>query len=786
MDPVIASVARAELRRSKRTLLGLAGLVALVVAVTIGAAAGARRTASTVDRLLEATAGRDVELQVDDDEVVEAVLGSVEALDDVEASGRVRIFPVIPEEGATNGSIDFVAYTSPDGGLGTEVDRGLVVEGRRPDPRSIEEVAMNEVAANRAGVRVGDRFTASTFTADDLEMLFAGEGFPGFNGPKVTFEVVGVVRIASDLQGSETEVGAVLYAGPAFVERYEDSAGSLGGMMAVRLGPDGSFDRVAEVARAAAGPDGEVFVESITHQSARDAVRVMANALWALAAVAALAGTVVVAGAVAREAARGSATVDSLVALGMCRRAARWCASVPMVGAGLVGALVGAVAAMVASPLLPFGFARRAEPDPGFAVDPLPTLVVLAVVVGIVALVAAGGGRRADRVRVRRSTIGQRLAPVLSLPRRIGVSWAFERHEGRSGANRMALGGSFLAAAGVCAALSFVASLDAVRDDPSRFGWGWTVEPDVLDGSVSDVAADVGASGLVDGVAILHGRTMEVGGIQVAAVSIEEISGSVRPILTEGREPAGAREVAVGEVTARELGVGIGDRVAAVSADGRSEIDLTVVGHSVFRDGESPEPGRGALLTLDGLDTVSRSEGFVSLGVIYPEGVDVAELEQQLAERFSLDWSVYSRPRLPGRIANLALVVPVAVALVGFFGLLGIVAVGHASAVQAREGRRELAVLRSLGMARRDARAVLASHAVAIGVVAAGVGIPVGIAAGRMVWIALVGNMGIVDAPTTPVAALAGFAGAALLGHWVLGRLVGLRRVPLAAALRQE
>ena len=69
-----------------------------------------------------------------------------------------------------------------------------------------------------------------------------------------------------------------------------------------------------------------------------------------------------------------------------------------------------------------------------------------------------------------------------------------------------------------------------------------------------------------------------------------------------------------------------------------------------------------------------------------------------------------------------------------FLALLAVGAVGHALAIAVRRRRHELAVLRALGMTRRQARAVVATQASVLAVIGLVFGVPLGLALGRTVW----------------------------------------------------
>jgi ABC-type antimicrobial peptide transport system permease subunit len=79
------------------------------------------------------------------------------------------------------------------------------------------------------------------------------------------------------------------------------------------------------------------------------------------------------------------------------------------------------------------------------------------------------------------------------------------------------------------------------------------------------------------------------------------------------------------------------------------------------------------------------------------------------------------------------------VALGAFLALLAVSAVGHALATAVGRRRRDLAVLRALGMTRRQARLVVTTQASLLAVIGLAFGVPLGIALGRVIWRAVAG-----------------------------------------------
>jgi predicted lysophospholipase L1 biosynthesis ABC-type transport system permease subunit len=117
-----------------------------------------------------------------------------------------------------------------------------------------------------------------------------------------------------------------------------------------------------------------------------------------------------------------------------------------------------------------------------------------------------------------------------------------------------------------------------------------------------------------------------------------------------------------------------------------------------------------------------------------------------------------------------------------------IVALALTVTASVRQRRRELALLKSLGMQRGQLRAIVTSQAVTIMVVATVVGVPLGVAGGRWTWTTFANSIGVVPAPVVPVTTLAlGIAGliaaGALLALWPAA--IAARTVP-AVLLRAE
>ena len=76
--------------------------------------------------------------------------------------------------------------------------------------------------------------------------------------------------------------------------------------------------------------------------------------------------------------------------------------------------------------------------------------------------------------------------------------------------------------------------------------------------------------------------------------------------------------------------------------------------------------------------------------------------------------------------------VPVATA--GLLALVAVAALAHLLVVSVSERRRELALLRTLGFTRAQLRSTVGWHAAVVVAVSLLVGLPLGLAAGRLLW----------------------------------------------------
>jgi predicted lysophospholipase L1 biosynthesis ABC-type transport system permease subunit len=108
----------------------------------------------------------------------------------------------------------------------------------------------------------------------------------------------------------------------------------------------------------------------------------------------------------------------------------------------------------------------------------------------------------------------------------------------------------------------------------------------------------------------------------------------------------------------------------------------------------------------------------------------------------------------PSTVDNLRQAGAVPLVLAGFLALLGGGGLAHAVVVSLRARRRDLSVVRSLGLGARAARGSLRWAAVMLALAGAVVGVPLGLLLGRAVWDTTADSLGVVHEHALPLVAV--------------------------------
>ena len=199
-------------------------------------------------------------------------------------------------------------------------------------------------------------------------------------------------------------------------------------------------------------------------------------------------------------------------------------------------------------------------------------------------------------------------------------------------------------------------------------------------------------------------------------------------VLTEGTLATGPGEITIGPRTAEATGLDVGDTVDVPGTDG--EVELTVTGIGFVFPSPHNDYASGGWVTADTYDSLFDGFKFHFIVIDVASGVDPPTVADRLGTL-----GIQTEPNSPlAEQRQLQQVQAIPWFLAGFLALLGIAAVGHALATAVRRRRRDLAVLRAVGMTRPQSRGVVVAQATTLALIGIAVGIPLGIALGRTVW----------------------------------------------------
>ena len=763
--------ARAELRRRWRATLALTLLIGFVGAVVLTVVAGARRSATAYDRFRQASRSSHVQVIVSDTDP--GRLEQVERLPQVEALGRIAI-PVVGPEGTNFApGLGFLAAASPDGSFPTTVDQVRVIEGRVPDAGRADEVGISERVAGDLDLDVGEAIAFQSYTPEQSPALQSVSEVTPPAGPRATVRVVGILRSPLDLESQADSPGA--YLTPAFYRTYRGRIAAFEGLSRVRLrGGQADLPAFDQAVRQIYKDDPELVIAPASQEAARveDAVEVGVVGLLLFAATAGLAGLVAVVQSLGRHLSHSAPEEPVLAGLGMTRPQRLTASTLALVPAIVGAALLSAAGAALASPLMPIGVARLAEPDPGLSLDADALgvgAIALVVITGAMVVAAAWRSTRTTAVvgateasgRSRPSAVPRLLgAAGLSSAATTGARMAFEPGRGSTAVPvRSGLAGAALGVAGLVAALVFGSSLTGLADTPANYGWNWdlSVPARNADASVESQAAALAADPSVADVATVRTARAEVGGEEILVHGFQSLKGSVVPTVTEGRPPNSPDEVVLGDETLRRLGVGIGDTVEAGGTDGAVRMRIVGRGPVPFLDTDTVADG--VTMTRQGADRLATDGAYSDLVLNWAPGIDEGPAWRRLEEQVGP--AIVDKP--PADVTNLERVEALPRILALFLALLAVLAVGHTLVTTVRRRRRDLAVLKALGFQPHQVSSTVAWQATLLALVGLAVGLPLGVAIGRWTWSLVANGLGVVNRPVVPLAGLAIIVAAGLL-----------------------
>ncbi|HWW55186.1 MAG TPA: FtsX-like permease family protein, partial [Acidimicrobiales bacterium] len=484
-----------------------------------------------------------------------------------------------------------------------------------------------------------------------------------------------------------------------------------------------------------------------------------------------LASALVIGQALSREAWEAAGEFTILRSLGFTRAELLLAATTPTALIALGGGLIAVVAAVLASPLGPTGPARSAEPHPGVAVNVAVLGMGLALMLALVlaqVIVSAWSATRPAAVDTIRDTRPSRIVDIaaragLPAPAVAGLRLALEPGRGKNAVPvRNTLTGAVLAVAAVIVALTFNTNLGRLSSTPARYGWSWDL---AVDGGYFPLpAGQIRAvlAGLPDVAAVAGGEyaSVIVNGRLVPAVGLDQLEGSVFPSLLDGRAPQSASEIALGASTLRQAGASVGGMVDVQVGDVVRR--LQVSGRAIFPDFErggftATDLGVGAAATSQLLHSTGMPPGvtYNFFLVRYARGTQAAAataaISQALGPICAGGVCSFLPDRRPNEVNAYGQVKWTPLVLAGVLALLAATALGNALVSSVRRRRRELAVLKTVGLTRGQVSTAVMWQATTLVVAALLVGMPIGVAGGRLLWSAFARQLGVASDPLTPL-----------------------------------
>jgi ABC-type lipoprotein release transport system permease subunit len=799
---------RAGARQRWRSWLALALLSAVVIGLVLAGAATARRTATAFPRF-EAAHGYDAFFYS------AGPVPRVTSLQDVTSVTRLLAPAAGPPTCATCRPInanDFSVDEVPPAQLTTVVK---LVSGRLPDQSDPGQV-LASYNLEPLGVHLGSVLRIPLASSSQRAAVLSNANITP-RGPTVIVHVVGFSVSEFEFPTTASPPSYDVYATSNFARKY-DAQGVVFNEYMFRLRHGAAslprFDSQVRALGGLSGTDLEALADTIA-----TSIEPQAVGWWILTGLAALVGILVLAQALARQAALEAEDYPALGALGATRRQLFTLAMARTLAVALAGAAGGVLLAVLLSFFVPVGEARLADPAPGFDLDAL--LLIGGAALAVVAVLALGVwpavrvsrlvSRRANDPVVRSSRVVAFLtasgAPPSAL---IGIRNALERGRGRTAVPvSSALVGAVLAVAVLCGTAVFGASMTHLTSTPAQYGQGFD-EWFSVNGTGSVAQADQLLHGLErPGVAAIEagvGEDVSINGHVVEALAGRTLRGPYLITTVDGRLPADDDEVVLGAKTMVQVGARVGStaRVAvsgSSSAGGATTVrSFRVVGTAVLPpDFTGASLGTGAVFTLDGLlgpvcPSGARNHACLSALLVADSGgllVRTTPGPRGTAALGALSRDYPSEvnfPRPPtdlvnfGEAVNFPLIFGLIVVLFGVATLL------HMLLSSLNRRQREMGLLKSLGFVRRQIALSVSWQTTTVAVIGIVLGVPLGIAAGRIVWDAFASNLGVAAEPVLTAWVVASIAAATLVVANLLavGPALAASRAQVASLLKAE
>ena len=681
---------------------------------------------------------------------------------------------------------DMVAEASPTGGDGVSLDRVKVVAGRMFNPADPHAVVIDQHLADLAHVRLGG-------TLHLIGYPQRGNNPDVAHAARLAFRVSAIVVFSDQIVSGTKELSEprILFS-PAFARTPQARSFNPAGGAAYVMLRSRAERRSRSPTRQPLWPGGTGWGTSrwstwrrIRRRPQR-AIRPEAVALAIFAALVGLIGLALMAQLLSRQIALDSVEFPILRGLGMTRSRL---VMLSLAGVAVVtgaGAVLAVGIAVAASPLMPIGPARLAEPSPGVeinlailgagfaAIAVVPLLVVVPAALRAAARAQGALGLAEPGAPAHASRLGPALGRAGSVAGQPGGAdgvRARARADGGAGAQRPGGddGGGGSGGGG-----------DGLRRQLPRAGRHATsVRAELGPGAGSAGRGSTGRHGRAGAGAghwpdPVRGRQLRAGqrrgaghgsAATIPAIGLDQLHGNGFLTLLAGRAPAGPGEIALGPRTLRTLGLHLGQRVE-VSANGRTS-PMRIVGSAVFASfsvggGSATDLGTGAVVPASVLSQPNPQScpGHVTCYnfflLRYRPGTDLRSAAAQLRRVVTRDHCppglcLVTADQRPSDIQNYTGVRDTPLVLGAVLALLAVGTLAHVLLTGVRRRRRDLAVLKTLGLLRSQLLRVVSWQAIALAAAALLVGLPLGLLAGRWAWLLFADSAGVGSQADVPV-----------------------------------
>jgi putative ABC transport system permease protein len=780
---------RADIRARWRALAGLALLLGIIGGVVLTAAAGARRTDTAYPRLLISANASQLDI-LPFGTGLTGYYAALARLPQVAAMSTEDSYQIVlPTSHGVPTQVE--TFSSPDRAMGVSVDRVKVLQGQVFNPGAPGLAMINQQLASVEHLGPGGTLHLLGVPDNAIGMPEIGKAIP------LAFRVSAIVVFDTEIVPTNATFSGpmALLSAPFVTTRAAQSIYDYGVEAAVRLRPEASattfLHAASMLAKRYPATGGQItFISQSDQVTATErAIRPQAVALAVFAVLAGLIGLAVIGQLLARQLVLDSVEFPILRALGMTRGSLAALSLARLAVVTLAGAVIAVAVAIAASPLMPIGPARLAEPQPGIEVNlALLGVGLVAIAVLPLAVLVPEAWRAAGRAQgplgvaepatpARPSRLGAALGRAGSLSGSIGVRMAFEPGRGRTAVPvRSALVGSIVAVAALVAAAVFGASLIGLVSTPHKYGQNWTQEVNVEFGGVPAWfgAKLLSAEPAVTEYAAGDYGEVTINGTILPAIGLDPLHGNSYLTLLAGRAPAASDEIALGAQTLRALHRQLGQTVeVAVNPETASspviQRTMRIVGVAVFpsfdRGGFAPtDLGTGAVVPASVLSEpftlahCTQHETCYNFFLLrYRPGTDLTAAAARLTTAATavgcpLFSCVVTSDQQPGDIEGYAAIRDTPLVLGAVLALLAVGTLAHVLLTGVRRRRRDLAVLKTLGLVRSQVLRVVAWQASVLAGAALLVGLPLGVLAGRWAWAVFAGSAGVSGAPDVPVA----------------------------------